>query len=363
MIVRRYLVREIVVPFLVVAVILLTIFASHRVALLLADALSTGLPGRVIFLLLALKLVYSLDIILPIALYLGTLIAFGRLYSDHEMTALGACGVPERRIVGSVLLVAGVFALGISGLSLYVNPWAAQFGDRVREQAESLTDVSGISPGRFHELIGGRGVIYVARLGPDARRLKDIFIDNSRRRGTDQVYLARTGRLYSDAGTGRRTIMLENGYRYDSGPAGSAYRVMRFRRLTTWLRRSSANERIRKRSAMSTSALLASSDPRDRAELEWRLSMPAATLILALLAVPLSRMNPRQGRYARVFMAILVYAVYYNLLGVAKSWVERGKLAPVPGLGLVHALMLCVAIGMLVWPSAALRLRRMRAMR
>ncbi len=362
MIIRRYLVREIVVPFLVVAVILLTIFASHRVALLLADALSTGLPGRVIFLLLALKLVYSLDIILPIALYLGTLIAFGRLYSDHEMTALGACGVSERRIVGSVLLVAGVFALGIAGLSLYVKPWAAQFGDRVREQAESLTDVSGISPGRFHELIGGRGVIYVARLGPDARRLKDIFID-SRKRGTDQVYLARTGRLYPDTGTGRRTIVLENGYRYDSGPAGSAYRVVRFRRLTTWLRRPSAGGRVRKRSAMSTSGLLASSDPRDRAELEWRLSMPAATLILALLAVPLSRMNPRQGRYARVFMAILVYAVYYNLLGVAKSWVERGKLAPVPGLGLVHALMLCAAIGMLVWPSASLRLRRMRAMR
>ncbi len=362
MIVRRYLVREIVVPVLVVTVILLTIFASHRVALLLADALSTGLSGRIIFLLLALKLVYSLDIILPIALYLGTLIAFGRLYSDREMTAFEACGVPERRIVGTVLLVAGVFALGIGGLSLYVKPWAAQLGEHVREQAESLVDVSGVSPGRFHELTGGRGVIYVARLGPEARRLKDVFID-SRRRGTDQVYLARTGHLHFDAGTGRRTIVLENGYRYDSGPAGSAYRVVRFRRLTAWLRRSSANERVRQRSAMSTTGLLASSDPRDRAELEWRLSMPVATLILALLAVPLSRMNPRQGRYARVFMAILVYAVYYNLLGVAKSWVERGKLAPVPGLWLVHALMLCVAIGMLVWPSVALRLRWVRAMR
>ena len=128
-------------------------------------------------------------------------------------------------------------------------------------------------------------------------------------------------------------------------------------------RRSSTDERVRQRSAMSTTRLLTSSDPRDRAELEWRLSMPVATLILALLAVPLSRMNPRQGRYARVFMAILVYAVYYNLLGVAKSWVERGKLAPVPGLWLVHALMLCVAIGMLVWPSVALRLRRVRVMR
>lgn len=359
MIVRRYLVREIVLPFLVVTLILLVVFAGHRVALLLGDALASGLPGRVILLLLGLKLVYSLDIILPIALYLGVLIAFGRLYADLEMTALRACGVPERRILGAVALVAVVFAAGIAALALYVKPWAAQLGDRVRERAQSVSDVAAVTPGRFHELMGGRGVVYVGALGPGGRGLRDVFIDRRGRFG-DQVYLAQRGRHYPDPRTGRRAIVLEDGLRYDVGPPGGGYRVARFARLTTWLREGGEGVRDRQRIARSTAHLLASPTRRNLAELEWRLSMPAAALVLALLAVPLSRMNPRQGRFARVFTAILIYAVYYNLLGIAKSWVARGELGVFPGLGLIHAGMLGTALTLLLWPRLAERLRRVR---
>ncbi|HQU16395.1 MAG: LPS export ABC transporter permease LptF [Chromatiales bacterium 21-64-14] len=357
MIIRRYLVREIALPFLVVTAILLVIFASHRIALLLADALSSGLSGRVVAILLGLKLIASLDILLPISLYLGTLIAFGRLYSDREMTVLAACGLSERQILGAVLGLAVGFAILVAVLSMFVKPWAAHMADSVRHQAESSAGVAGISPGRFHELIGGRGVVYVAGLGAQEREMRDIFV-HMRSKGIDQVYVARKGYHYLDEQTGRHAIVLENGHRYDSDASGSVYRVVRYDKLTTWLQRASQDSFVHQRIAAPTLKLLRSTNRWDIAEFQWRLSMPLATVILVLLAVPLSRMNPRQGKYARVFTAILVYAVYYNLLGVAKSWVERGKLPVDPGLGVVHGLMLLVAIVLLLQPWLSLRWSR-----
>lgn len=357
LIIRRYLVREIALPFLVVTAVLLVIFASHRIALLLADALSSGLSGRVVAILLGLKLIASLDILLPIALYLGTLIAFGRLYSDREMTVLAACGLSERQILGAVLGLAVGFAILVGALSMLVKPWAAHMADSVRHQAESTADVAGISPGRFHELIGGRGVVYVAGRGSKDREMRNIFL-HMRSKGVDQVYVARTGYHYFDEQTGRHAIVLEDGYRYDSDATGAAYRVVHYQKLTTWLRRASQDAFVHQRIAAPTLQLMHSSDRWDIAEFQWRLAMPLATVILVLLAVPLSRMNPRQGKYARVFTAILVYAVYYNLLGVAKSWVERGKLPADPGLGAVHGLMLLVALVLLLQPWLSLRWHR-----
>ncbi len=54
-------------------------------------------------------------------------------------------------------------------------------------------------------------------------------------------------------------------------------------------------------------------------------------LVLTLVAVPLSRLRPRQGRYARVGFAIVVYIVYSNLIAAAKVWVEKGDLPPIVG--------------------------------
>jgi lipopolysaccharide export system permease protein len=62
----------------------------------------------------------------------------------------------------------------------------------------------------------------------------------------------------------------------------------------------------------------------DVAEFQWRLSTPVSALLLALLAIPMSRSRPRQGRYARMLGALVIYAVYFNLLDVSRTWVEQG---------------------------------------
>jgi lipopolysaccharide export system permease protein len=96
-----------------------------------------------------------------------------------------------------------------------------------------------------------------------------------------------------------------------------------------------------------TRLLLGSSAPADLAQLEFRASSPIMAMVLTLLAVPLSRLRPRQGRYARVGFAIVVYIIYANLLSACKVWIEKGQLSPRIGVWWVHVLALALAFYLL----------------
>jgi lipopolysaccharide export system permease protein len=97
-----------------------------------------------------------------------------------------------------------------------------------------------------------------------------------------------------------------------------------------------------------TSELWGSGSPVDIAQLQFRASSPIMALVLTLVAVPLSRLRPRQGRYARVGFAIIVYFVYSNLRSASKVWVEKGTLSPAIGVWWVHLLLLAFGIYLLV---------------
>ena len=101
--------------------------------------------------------------------------------------------------------------------------------------------------------------------------------------------------------------------------------------------------------------LLGSDDPEDAAELQWRLAMPLSVIALLLLAVPLCRSSPRQGRYGPLVLSVLLFVLYYNLLGTAKVWVGNGVLPPVIGLWWVP--LLPVMLTVLLFSSERLRCR------
>ena len=107
-----------------------------------------------------------------------------------------------------------------------------------------------------------------------------------------------------------------------------------------------ASEPELRKKTVSMGALLGADEPKARAEFQWRSAMPVSAVLLCLLAFPLARTNPRGGRYASVFVAVLLYMVYRTLLGTAKNWVADGALPPMPGLWLVHAACLLTAVGL-----------------
>jgi lipopolysaccharide export system permease protein len=200
----------------------------------------------------------------------------------------------------------------------------------------------------------------VEKYNPDTKRLTDVFVNFS---GGGEYYQLTSNKAYEqkDEKTGARYLVLEDGYRYEGVPGQADYRVMHFREHGIRIQKREPILSTRHRYAYPTTRLLASSDPEDKAELQWRLATPISILLLGLLAVPLSKTSPRRGRFGGMVLGILIYLVYNNLLTVAKSSMGKGEVPEVVGMWWVHLLLLGLLL-LLHWrqsrPVGLLRLRR-----
>lgn len=354
-VIDRYLLKEVVQNWLAVTLVLWVIVVSNRLARFLGEAAAGELPGGVIFTLLGLKSVEYLVVLLPLTLYLGVLLALGRLYKDSEMTALAACGIGTAQIYRPLLGLAAVVAVGIAALALFVTPVTAELGYQARARASGQTDLSVVTAGRFQEAASGRMIFYAERVSPDRERLEGLFV-RSVQDGVPTLVTAHSAYPARDTHTGDRFLVMEDGYRYQGLPGDPVFRVLRFNRHGVRLETVEVLNPVIKHDAKPTRELLGSDDLHDVAELQWRLSLPLATLSLVLLAVPLSRTTPRQGRFGRLFVAVLVFIVYYNLMGTAQVWVEKGTIPAQPGMWWVHAVPVAITL-------ALFRLTRMRGPR
>ncbi|WJW74914.1 LPS export ABC transporter permease LptF [Thiohalobacter sp. IOR34] len=343
----RYLLREVMKNWLAVLLVLWAIVLANRFARYLGEAASGDIPAAVIFTLLGLKSVSYLTPLLPLALFLGALLALGRLYRDSEMVAMHACGVGPRELYRPLLGLAAVLAVALLGLSLFVAPRTAELGYQLRAEAERGSDIGTVSAGRFQEAQEGRLIFYAEGVSRDRRFLERLFVRDLK--GVPPTLLtARRAYPQREQDSGDRFLVMEDGFRYQGMPGDPRFRVIRFQRHGIRIETAAPAPVITKRDAIPSRRLLASADTEDIAELQWRLSLPLAVLVLMVLVLPLSHSTPRQGRYGRLFLAILVFIIYYNLLSTARVWVGRGLLPPLPGLWWVHLLPLLLA-GFLWW--------------
>lgn len=346
MIIDRYLRKEILLSLTGVSMVLLLILISLRLIGILSEASTGELPIDYIVVLLALRNVSNLETVLPLGLFLGTLLALSRLYIDNEMAALAACGVGIGRVLRIVLLLSVGVAAVVGFLSLYASPWAEYQSQRIMDQGAADNEAHFISAGNFKDISGGNGVIYVQKVAPKGQRLDNVFVQNSQ--GADQAVIsAASGRRYRDPASGAPYLELQDGYRYDGRPGQNDYTITRFAKHGVRLRETQVEATQTKRKAMPTLALWRAGTVADVAEIQWRLSSMLWVFVLAMIAVPLSYTSPRQGRYAKVFSAILIYIIYSNFLSVAKSWVEKGEISPWLGLWWVHAVMILMAVVLL----------------
>lgn len=343
MIISRYVIREVVLALMAVTGVLYVIYVTNRFIRLLADAEGASLPADAVVQLLALKSFSNLVTLLPLALFFAVLIALGRLYKDNEMIALAACGVSSARVLHTVLWCAFAFAGVVAGVSLYGGPWAEEKSYQIQDALKVTADTRGMAAGRFRELRDGKIVFYVEELSDDGRRMKNIFVETENR-GVRNVLSAESGHYQVNPETGDRYLVLENGQRYEGQPGDAQFKIIHFKEHGLLVEEHAVVASARKLIAYPTPALLAHPRRYEIAELQWRIAMPLATVLLAALAVPLSRTSPRQGRFAKLFVAVLVYVVYMNLLIASRSWVERGTVSPLLGLWWVHGLVLLFVV-------------------
>ncbi len=335
--IQRYVLREVIQTWLAVTGVLVAILVSNQLSRVLGQAAANDYGRHVVLDLIALGAIMNLSVIVPVGLLLAIVLAFGRLYHDSEMAALLACGFAPARLLAPLFCFAAVIALGLGWLAFVQVPRADRQAQLLRQSALKEAQFGQLDAGRFRSFNsgGGNGVFYAERVD-EAGLLHNVFV---RRESADriEVAVADTAAYMKAAANGGHFVTLYNGRRYEGTPGQRDFRVIEFAEHGIPI--AAPDDTVGSTQDPDTKPsgeLFGSSNASDIAQLQSRASSPIMALILTLVAVPLSRLRPRQGRYARVGFAIVVYFVYANLLSAAKVWVEKGDLPPAIGPWWVH---------------------------
>lgn len=331
----RYLLRETAAATLAVLLVLLAIMLSARFAKFLAAVATGDLPRDLLAQVVALSSVQYLVLLIPAALLLAVMLTLGRLYKDSEVAAMMGCGVSLGGLYRPFLWLSLLMALLTAWLAFDAGPWAGRQVDYISKDARRLVQYSPFEPGRFKSVAGGRAVFYTGEVDQSGEKLTTVFARVQERDG-ESVVIASEGSQQVDPATGERRVILYGGWRYAGTPGQADYDVIRFEEFETRITPPEFIYSSSKRKLADTRELLASDQPEDQAELAWRMAAPVSVFVLGLLAVPLSHLRPRQGRYGKLVLGIVLYLVYSNLMGLGQGWIAKGHVPGVVGLWWVH---------------------------
>ncbi len=342
----RYIFREIAQTWLSVTVVLLAILLTNQFARVLGDVAKDKLPKDAIFQIIGLTGLQYLTILVPVGLFLSVMLALGRLYRDSEMPAMMACRVGLSGIYRPLSWILIPLVVAVGWLAMEVAPRALTAIELIGLEARRQADLASIEPGRFTSDKTAGAVVYAEKvLGPGL--VEHVFMQRLGDSGGVEVVIAERGEQRESDDPNTRFLILHHGRRYEGVPGTSRFRVMEFTEHGIPYRLPGVEEPELEPQAMRTAELIASAEPLHIAELHWRIGIPLSTLILSLIAVPLSKSQPRQGRYGRLAIGVLVFIIYYNLLSAGKAWIEQRTVSDVIGLWWVHAVMLGFAFSML----------------
>jgi lipopolysaccharide export system permease protein len=341
--IERYIAREVLLPFTVVILILVGLFASFSSARLLAGAVTETLGIAALLKLVFLKTLIALEVLIPIALYISVIIGLGRLNKDQELNAIRSIGVSGTRIVLTVLTVAIPVGIVSGMLSSYVRPWAYAESYILDAQAEAELNTNRFQAGRFFGSERTGRIVYVRSKSDFDKQMQGIF-HYIKKPDSSEIIIARQAlQIQPTTAEQRPHIQLSDGFIYQLTNTAAIDDVIQFENMTYFI--DSDYVLNYRRKAAATRTLWESDQPRDIAELQWRISRPLSTILLALIAVIFIRTTPRQDKTDRTYLtAALVFVLYFNLSGLAKTWVEQGVVGSIPGVWWLYLLIL-IALG------------------
>jgi lipopolysaccharide export system permease protein len=340
--VQRYVLREVVQTWLAVTGVLVAILVSNQLSRVLGQAADNQYGRGVVFDLIALGAIMNLSVIVPVGLLLAVVLTLGRMYHDSEMAALQACGFGPARLLAPLFCFTAIIALGLGWLAFVQVPRADSQVQALRNSAIKEAQFGQLDAGRFRAFSGGDAVFYAERVDQEGV-LHNVFVQRESA-GRFEVALADTATYTKTSSGAMHLVTLFNGRRYEGVPGQDDFRVIEFREHGIPIATPEDARGSLDPDTKPTRLLWGSSDPSDIAQLQFRASTPLMALVLTLVAVPLSKLRPRQGRYTRVGFAIIVYYVYSNLLSASKIWVEKSDLPPAIGVWWVHAAALALGL-------------------
>ncbi len=364
MVIKKYLAKEIYSHLCVISGILVAIFLSNQIVQYLGRAAAGKLTGGMLLKIMALEVPILLGFLLPIGLYMAILLAYGRLYVDSEMTVLQACGVSQKQLLAYTLTFASLVFVLVLVMNFYITPWLIRDKNKILATNPATIIINTLVPGRFKSL-NDQNVVYVENVDNTTQAAQNIFIAkretvtvHKKVNGIDVTTKVPVWRVLSadkayqmqSTALDGSFVVAENGIEYSGVPGERNFRVIHFQQYGARIPDADTIKTKVSYDSLSLGDLWAQafSNKKAMAELQWRISMPLSIPILVLLALPLCRVSPRQGRYRKLIPAVLLYTVYANMQFVARGWLEDGTIPAYIGLWFLHIVLLLIALSLYV---------------
>ena len=327
--INRYLFMQFSQLVTAVLLVLFLISVGGFLTDLIAEISRGKVPAALMLQLLALRMPRFLSFVMPLALFIGLMMGIARLYADSEMAVLASIGVSSQQLWKPVMWVAAPFVLVIALSSLWIMPWAAQKEKTMVEEANRSFLISGLEAGRFVELPGNSGILFISAISRDGKSFNNLFVQRENK-GRLDIITASKGELKLVGAV--RVLRLENGFRMEGELGRKDFRKVQFKVNEIKAPEPSGNKPSNKLDAVSTLALFKRSDALASSELHWRFAMPLFAAILSLLAIPLARSEPRQPQYGLVLFAVMAYLLGMLALLAGTFMLTKGQIPAVLGL-------------------------------
>ena len=335
----RYIGREIILSSAMVIFVLLVIVMSTELVHFLKYLVEGRIPADSLASFMLNSLMEYTITLMPLSLFLGVLLAFGRLYKDSEMTAIMSAGIGPAQWNRSLLVVAVPVSLIVLVLMLYVAPWVSQQHDDIKTEIKARSESSMFSAGQFNTSRSGKDVFFME--SNDESGLMNSVFHSANRNGENYVDIAASATSFHDSNENLYTVM-HQGYQYIGNAGEANFRRIEYEEYGVLMPAADKPDRFVDNESRTTAELWDETFPPLKAELQWRFTVPIAALISAMIALPLSRTSPRGGRFAKLSLALLVYLVYSNMLGVGKTWLINDSIPFWIGTWWVHIVALVV---------------------
>jgi lipopolysaccharide export system permease protein len=338
LIIDRHISWEILRPFTTGLGLLVLVFIGFSAANQLSLAAEGKLDMLTAFKLVGLNTVITLEILLPSAFFFSVLSAIGRLYRDSEMRAFYAAGISRARILEAVFKLALLIALFTGLISVLGRPWAFRTSYALESQAAAQFDLKKMSANEFVNMGGSDYTFIASDVDIQTGLHSGVFLQkNYDKHGRTEIIVAETASMPMLNPNQASQATFYNGYNYLLDKRLRRDYTLKFNELVVQLPNEEAEEKYR-RKAETTLNLSRSSDPKDIAEYQWRITTPLATILLALIAVPLARSAPRESRFRNFSIALLSYIALFAMVSVLRTFIEQGKLGAMPGLWTAYVL-------------------------
>jgi lipopolysaccharide export system permease protein len=340
----RYLAKETYTTMLAVTSILVLIFMSHQFVHYLGDAALGRLTPKAVFQMMCIQIPLLVGFMLPLGLFIGILLTYGRLYVDNEMTIFTACGVSKLQVLAMSLILSVVVTFLVAIIMFWVEPAMAKYRNEIIAKAAISSPIEKVSPGRFQHV--GNWILYSEAISRDRQVMANVFAaeipkvdqEGISYRPLDVITASKA--FQKSLPSKEKFIVLSNGYRYEGTPGKNKYQIAKFGEYGVRLPNKTPD--LGKQEEFMSFLKLwkeRKHNPIALAEIQWRIAMPISVILLTLVAVPLSEVKPRKGRFAQILPAIVIYIAYTDLLFLGRAWLEKAKISPTLGLWWIHGIV------------------------